>query len=280
MQMIEQFGNRAGKYALALLLAAILGPGSVAATERIFAYTYEPETLPKGAFEFEQWVTWRGGRNDAVGQADFSRWEFREELEYGVTDNYQLALYANSRHFSWRDPESHKETSNFLWDGVSIENKYLLLNPAEHAVGLALYLEPTISDREFELEQKIIIGQRCGDWKWAVNFVHETEWSLLEDKTEGVFEFTAGLSRVIAKRWHIGFEVRDHNTVPEYDTWESTAVFLGPAVSYHAERWWVTLSVLPQIYGRNFQENDDKEVDLDLAHHEKINVRLLVGVSF
>ncbi|MBI5395515.1 MAG: hypothetical protein HZA91_09495, partial [Verrucomicrobia bacterium] len=189
-------------------------------------------------------------------------------------------LYANSRHFSWRDPDSGKKESNFLWDGVSIENKYMLLNPAEHAIGLALYIEPTISDRELEFEQKIIIGQRHGDWKWAVNLVHETEWSLLEDKTEGVFEFTAALSRVVGKRWHIGFEMRDHNEVPEYETWENTAVFLGPAVSYHAERWWVTLSVLPQIYGRNFQENEDKEVDLDLAGHEKINVRLLVGFSF
>jgi len=264
----------------ALLLAGALGAGVAEATDRVFTYTYEPETLPKGAWEFEQWVTWRGGRNKAVGQDDYSRWQFREEIEYGVTDNYQLALYVNSQHESFRDPETGGRESRFIWDGVSIENKYMLLNPAEHAVGLALYMEPAISDREFEFEQKIIIGQRHGDWKWAVNLVHETEWSLLEDETEGVFEFTAGLSRSLGKGWHLGLEVRNHNEIPEYHVWENTALFVGPAVSYQTQRWWATMSILPQVYGQNFQGNPDQEVHLDLDGHEKINVRLLVGVSF
>ena len=59
----------------------------VSGNERYFTYTYEPETMPQGAFEAEQWVTLRAGRNKAVGQEDFNRWEFRQELEYGVTDN-------------------------------------------------------------------------------------------------------------------------------------------------------------------------------------------------
>ncbi|MBI5396876.1 MAG: hypothetical protein HZA91_16395, partial [Verrucomicrobia bacterium] len=75
MKMSKRFGNRAARHLLALVLAGILGNGSASATERVFAYTYEPETLPKGAFEFEQWVTWRGGRNEAVGQDNFSLWQ-------------------------------------------------------------------------------------------------------------------------------------------------------------------------------------------------------------
>jgi hypothetical protein len=278
--MMKQVGSRAAQHALALMLVGVMAGGAASATERVFTYTYEPETLPKGAWELEQWVTWRGGRNSAVGQDDYSRWQFREEIEYGLTDNYQLALYFNSQHESFRDPATGDRTSGALWTGVSIENKYMLLNPADHAVGVALYLEPTISDREFELEQKLIIGQRHGDWKWAVNFVHETEWSLLQSGTEGVFEFVAGLSRSIGKRWHVGFEVRDHNKIPEYKRWENTAVFLGPVASYRTGRWWAALSVLPQIYGKNFQADGDGEPDFDLEGHEKINVRLLFGISF
>src|SRR6266496_2362613 len=133
---------------------------SASAMERYFGYTYEPETMPKGALEYEQWVTLRSGRNKTVGQESYNKWELREELEYGVTDNYTVSLYLNESSESFREPITHEDKSEFHFDGVSLENRYLVLNPAEHAVGLALYLEPRFSGEEAEIEQKIILGQR------------------------------------------------------------------------------------------------------------------------
>src|SRR6185369_2723004 len=66
------------------------------ADERLFTYSYEPETMPKGAFEFEQLVTSRVGRNATVGQDDYYRFQFREEFEYGLADNYARGLYVNN----------------------------------------------------------------------------------------------------------------------------------------------------------------------------------------
>ena len=87
---------RTRKRILTGLLACGVGLAAAArADERLFTYTYEPETMPKGAFEFEQWVTSRVGRNATVGQDDYYRLQFREEFEYGLTDNYTLALYVN-----------------------------------------------------------------------------------------------------------------------------------------------------------------------------------------
>ena len=279
--MSKQFGNRAARHVLALVLTAVMAGGVASATERLFTYTYEPEVFPKGAWEFEQWVTWRAGRNEAVGQNHYSRFEVREELEYGVTDNYTASLYYNGSYTSFREPDTGNDKSRFLWDGVSIENRYMLLNPATNPVGLTLYVEPRFSDREVEFEQKIILGQRCGDWKWALNLIHATEWSLLKDGgTEGEVELVFGLARQLGHHWSIGFELRDHNELPEYERWENSAVYLGPAISYRAEHWWVALTVLPQIYGTNFQQNPDREVDMELEGHEKINVRLIVGFSF
>ena len=40
------------------------------------------------------------------------------------------------------------------------------------------------------------------------------------------------------------------------------------------------LTVLPQIYGRNFLGNPDNNRALDLAGHERLNIRLIVGISF
>src|SRR5262252_5743693 len=137
------------------------------ADERRFTYTYEPEVLPKGGLEFKQWITLRTQRTAGgeVQQDNYNLWEIREELEYGVTDNYSVSLYLNFAAESFRDVSRHPAVnhSSFDFDGVSLENRYLVLNPANHAVGLTLYLEPRFSGSEAEIEEKIILGQRHGD---------------------------------------------------------------------------------------------------------------------
>src|SRR3954454_3112363 len=150
---------------LAGIVAGSLMAGSAVASERYFGYSYEPETMPKGAWEFEQWATLRLGRNTAVGQERYQKWELRHSLEYGVTDNYTVELYVNENIERFRDPTTGGSSTTATFDGISIENRYMVLNPAEHAVGLTLYLEPRFSGTETEVEEKIILGQRHGDWK-------------------------------------------------------------------------------------------------------------------
>src|SRR6267378_8392622 len=109
---------------LAILCSALsLLPAS--ATERYFTYTYEPETMPKGGLEYEQWVTLRAGRNKTVGQEDYNRWELRHELEYGATDNYSVSLYVNESSESFRNPVTGENHSEFHFDGISLENRYM-----------------------------------------------------------------------------------------------------------------------------------------------------------
>ncbi|TAL05320.1 MAG: hypothetical protein EPO07_03675 [Verrucomicrobia bacterium] len=250
------------------------------ADERLFTYTYEPETTPKGTFEFEQWVTSRIGRNATVGQEGYQLWQFREEFEYGVTDNYTVSLYVNHDYESFKVPSTGLSSSKYHWTGISLENKYMVWNPADHAVGLTLYLEPTYDGDNFELEQKIIIGQRHGDWKWALNLVHATEWTDDFRETEGELELDFGIAYQLNPRWAIGVELRDHNELPEYSTWENTALYLGPVVSYKSEHWWGALTVMPQIAGVNFTGNIDGNHSLELEGHERWNIRLLAGYSF
>ncbi len=257
-----------------------LGILSASATERYFTYTYEPETLPQGAMEYEQWITLRSGRNHAVGQENYTRWQLREELEYGVTDNYTLALYLNQDSESYRDPTTGEDFSEFSFKGISLENKFLVLNPAEHAIGLSLYLEPTFAGDEAELEQKIILGQRCGNWKWALNLTHATEWEDNWHEVEGELEVSLGITRHFGSNWSIGIEARDHNELPEYETWENTAFYLGPVVSYRQEKWWAALTVMPQVFGVNFDEDEDKDHQLELEGHERLNARLIIGFNF
>jgi hypothetical protein len=253
------------------------------ADERRFTYTYEPEVLPQGGLEFEQWLTLRTQRtkDGEVQQDNYNLWEFREELEYGVTDNYSVSLYLNAAAESFRDFSENPavDRSSFKFQGISLENRYMLLNPANHSVGLTLYLEPRYSGDEAEVEQKIILGQRYGDWKWAFNLVHATEWEDNLHSVEGEVEADLGISRDLGKHWSIGLEARNHNELPDYRIWENTALFVGPVVSYRHEKWWAALSVMPQIFGANFHGNPDSNSHLELEGHERMNIRLLFGVS-
>jgi len=263
-----------------ITLGAILLAGPAGADNRIFTYTYEPGTEPHGDWEYEQSVTLRAGRDATVGQENYQQWQFREEIEYGVTDNYTAALYLNHDYTYFTDPGSGASTSRNEWKGVSFENRYLVLNPTEHAVGLTLYLEPTCDGSDFELEQKIILGQRHGDWKWAFNISHATEWKNDFRTSEGELEFSFGLARQLTRRWSLGFEILDHNELPEYKEWENTAVYAGPVLAYRRSNWWAALTVMPQIYGSNFTGDPDGNYQLELEGHERVNARLLVGFSF
>ena len=68
------------------------------ADERFFTYIQDADVIPKGGWEFEQWVTYRKGYPG--GDRDFNQylWDFREEMEYGFTDRLSGALYLNFSH--------------------------------------------------------------------------------------------------------------------------------------------------------------------------------------
>jgi hypothetical protein len=266
------------------LLSTVAALHTAMGTERIFTYSYEPETMPQGALEFEQWVTLRTQRTKRgdVKKQNFNRWDIREELEYGVTDNYTVGLYLNTKAESFRDFSSTppEDVSEFEFAGISLENRYMVLNPAENPVGLTLYLEPTFTGSEAALEQKIILVQRHGDWKWALNLIHETEWEDNFHETVGEVEATFGIGRQLNPRWTMGLELRNHYEIPEYSEWENMALYVGPVVSYRQEKWWGALTVMPQVWGKNFDGNPDDDRWLELEDHELVNIRLILGFNF
>src|SRR5579859_3856904 len=89
----QQNRTRAHPLLASLLSCGILHCLCADADERRFTYTYEPEVMPQGGMEFEQWITLRTQRTSSgeVKQGNFNLWEIREELEYAVSDNYSVS---------------------------------------------------------------------------------------------------------------------------------------------------------------------------------------------
>jgi hypothetical protein len=75
------------KFGLAFAVALFFYVPLARAHEAIFAWTYTTDLTPKGHGEFEQWITARWEKE----HGSYSVIDFREELEYSVTDNFQLA---------------------------------------------------------------------------------------------------------------------------------------------------------------------------------------------
>src|SRR5881396_3522139 len=108
---------------LMLFVASLLTSFLAArADERLFTYVQEAEVLPKGGLEFEQWLTHRRGKADGV----FARWDFREELEYGLTDRLSVAGYLNFKNTHSEGVTGRTDESRFEFEGISTELKYQL----------------------------------------------------------------------------------------------------------------------------------------------------------
>jgi hypothetical protein len=246
----------------------------------MFTYSYEAEVLPKGGWEFEQWITYRGNK----GTGTFARWDLREEIEYGVSDRYTTALYLNFRStHSDGVPyvEGGADVNEFEFKGISSEHKYQLLNPHTKPVGLLVYGEVTTDGSELELEQKLVLQKLFGPdnrWNAVLNATVEEEWEFEADETEKELslEFTAGLSYRINPHWAVGLEGRNHRVFEGFSTREeASAWFVGPNVHFGTSKWWATLTILPQVSGR-----PDNEDGLNFTEHERIEVRLIAGINF
>ena len=87
------------KFGLALAVIFLFSFSIARADEAIFAWTYTTDLLPKGRWEFEQWMTARWKKEHGT----YNVFDFREELEYGLTDNLQIALYLNHHYVDAND---------------------------------------------------------------------------------------------------------------------------------------------------------------------------------
>jgi len=287
------------KITFVLVAYAVMFSGSLAqADENLFGYTYGSETLPKGGLEFYEWITGRqdkgGGRYDAL--------DLQTELEYGVTDRFQVSGYIN---FEYHDinnsapydstgaSEFENKNSSFAWSGGQAEFKYAVLSPYKDNFGLALYLEPGYSrvdkitgehGNEYELEFKLILQKNFLDDQliWAANISPEFEREKMGLDTEWenhfLFEVSTGLSYRFAPNWYAGLEARYDSEYPNNNLGnrEHWALFAGPNIHYAAKDWWWTLTFLPQIQGRP----DNTVSGLQLDEHERYEWRLKIGYNF
>ena len=76
--------------ALVLTTLGAFHAEQASADTRHFVWSYESTTAPRGSVEYEQWVTWKTNKPD---DELYDRLDFRQELEFGLTDRLQVGFY-------------------------------------------------------------------------------------------------------------------------------------------------------------------------------------------
>jgi hypothetical protein len=266
-----------GLLASALLTMLFTAPAN--AEESLFSYVYTTDLLPQGQKEVEQWLTQR----HAKSRGSYDVWEGRTAIEYGVTDKFQVALYANYEKatanrnnvdgttlvpetfadYSY-DAGSRFDESRF--QGFSFEGIYRILSPYTDPIGLALYVEPTVGPNLRELESKAIVQKNFLDDRlvFAANLTLAQEMRWMKTDLNGSGEPASwdretdlnlgiGASYRFAPNWSAGIELEHER---EYSSFHlskkyrtNVATYLGPNIHYGGKDFFVTATFLTQVGG-------------------------------
>lgn len=231
------------KFAVLVLsiLCAVAASTALAGSRR-FTYVYEVTTSPPGDVEIENWVTWKTRKGEDPG---FNQLEFRHELEFGITEKFQAAIYL-------ADWNYHRGMSagerGFTLNGSAVELIYNFTNPVADPIGLAAYQEFKGGYRFFESESKLLAQKNLGRFVVAYNATLEAEWEGegLEER-EGEFQQSLGLSYEVNPHLLFGAEFVHEVAFPDWSEAEPSKFFAGPNISLRRNNYWATITALAQI---------------------------------
>lgn len=184
-------------------------------------------------------MTWKR----ITGPASSDKVDFRHEIEYGVTDKFQVSLYLADWFYV-----ASRDRSGFGYSDSAIELIYNLTNPVDDPIGLSIYGEIKAGDRLLELESKLIAQKNLGRLILAYNATLESIWEgdALGER-EGEFSQALGASYEISPRISAGVELLHEFVFPDWhDRGSIRNFFVGPNVSYRRQNWFVTVTALAQ----------------------------------
>ncbi len=247
--------------AVCLLATHFIALGSVEGGARRFTYVYEATTSAPGSFEFETWSTLKTSPSE---DRRFNAVDFRHEIEFGITDRLQAAIYVAD--WGFREDPGAKE-HGFSYHDTAIELIYNLSNPTTDLLGSALYGEVRGGPEELELESKIILQKNLGRFVFAYNATLEAKWEGDRlDERGGEIAQSLGVSYEISPACLIGAELLHEIDLPGWSEAGDSIVYGGPNISYRQDNWWLTLTPLAQL--------------TDISSEVDVQTRLIFGFSF
>ena len=267
---------------LGVAWAAFLVVPSAFANPHPLPYSYPYQTLPKGKVEVEEiadLVPMRVAREKDDGTRDAVtalRFQLQTELELGVTDRLELALY-----FSFHQSAT-ADTPAMRFDGLKQRLRYRFAEEGDWPVDTGLYFELAEFYNEVEIEEKLLLSRRFGYLTTVCNLWVEQEYYFQTQEWKLIYNPTLGATYELSPNFMVGLEywargrfddaaasVNDVNA----DSPTGARHFLGPAVMLQSgEAWWST-----GVYARLDHFGDSLQAE---DPYGKVWIRTMVGMGF
>jgi hypothetical protein len=276
------------------------------ADENLFGYVKGAETLPKGAMEAYAWTTVRSDK----GQGHYRAVDVETELEYGLTDRFTVAgalqfLSIDTSGLIIDGYLPKAESYAMKPSGLELKGKYNFLSPAKDAIGLAVqataeykWRDPHSGQDKSTLSANFdLILQKYfmeGQLIWVGNAGMEAtyadrafipglpagfDWPT-DPEMEIELKAGTGLSYRFAPGWFIGAEALYETEFETEVGQERWSIFAGPNLHYGGEKWWATLTWMPQLAGGGEMYAGQTDTNLHLIEKTKQEVRLKLGYNF
>ncbi len=237
---------RSKYFVLAYFLLVLSLAPKVFADQRAYVWTYEYKTVERGSAEVETYFTLS---TPDVGEMEGNTsTEHRIELEVGMTDHFDFAIYQ-----IFEQPAD----GNFRYKRYQLRSRYRIGEKGQLPVDPLIYLEykgkPDFSEHGIEL--KLILAKDIGKINIAVNPVFEIERE--DDEWETKVEYAAGVSYELGRLLRVGLEVKG----------SKHGHYIGPVVSHGTKDLWIALGSAFELAGV-----DDGRPEFQL--------RMLLGLGF
>jgi hypothetical protein len=209
----------------AALAAMALASSPALADRRAYGTTYEAVTAPKGEVDLETWTTF-APQGEVDGGPSSRGMREMIEIEYGITDHWDAALYNMLDMITSGDTDSG-------YAGFKIETRYRPADRGEWPIDPVFYLEFQQlfrGDARQKYEAKLILAKDIGNVNIAANLALEEERTT-EPAWNTEVEYAFGTSYAISPAWIVGAELFGKAEKDEMGNIANRA-WAGPAISW------------------------------------------------
>ncbi len=213
------------------------------AAQRSYVWTEEYGTMAKGSAELEFWDT---AVTKDIRTRNASDWTQQLELEYGITDHFNVSLY--------QVYEQAADSPSLTYLGYQVELKYQVAEKNVLPVDVLLYAEnEQVNDSDGpRFEGKIILAKKLDRLSFAYNQIFERRYATGKEE----HEYAAGISYELVPALRLGIEAKGSYSEKQYA--------VGPTLAWLGNRIWADIGA---VYGLNKNTNDRE-------------VRFMLGVPF
>lgn len=234
---MQAFSLRLGLTVGAVATVATFTTHNAHADRRMFTNTYEYKTVPEGHTALELWHT---ESRDVWDKASPQRMNEVLELEHGITDHWDMAVYTIFDQVAGGTANGMAVPAESLrLSQMSVESRYRFADRGEWPVDVLVYGEfvKGVGESAYEGEVKGIFARDFDKLTVAANLILEMEFGKNVKESEPEFGYAVGGTYEVHPKVNVGVESFGKIEAEKAEVSVGPAVAIAPSGNY-----WLTFT--------------------------------------